>query len=292
MTKRAVIITTSVMVAIVAILTILFGFVFRVRNIQVSYSEEFKYSQQIDEILKVAKIDKNDSIFSVNRNKVINNIERMYPYARVEAVNLSPTGVKLTLSNRIPLYYFAENEICYILDEGCKVLEVLSLDDYNALGQKLILLNNVFSAGEKVVAGQFLNNKFTATCNNLYKALYSNAVLNIGDDADLDGEADEKYLNREDMCNVINELKFTQVYELHGQVDKLVMATSYGCNITIIEPQQQLDLKINMAFSALRALIANDKAEGLDQSTKGTISVRYSYDTNNNITPVVEYYTE
>ena len=68
MTKRAVIITTSVMVAIVAILTILFGFVFRVRNIQVSYSEEFKYSQQIDEILKVAKIDKNDSIFSVNRN--------------------------------------------------------------------------------------------------------------------------------------------------------------------------------------------------------------------------------
>ncbi|MBQ3502975.1 MAG: hypothetical protein IJA72_04880, partial [Clostridia bacterium] len=162
MTKRAVIITTSVLVAIVAVLTILFGFVFRVKNITVSCSEQFKYQQQIDKILEVAKLDKNDSIFSVNRNKIIKNIEQNYPYARVDGVNLKPTSVKLVLSNREPLYYFTENEICYVLDEDCKVLDVISIDNYNTLGQKLIELNNVFSAGEKVTAGQFLSNKFTS----------------------------------------------------------------------------------------------------------------------------------
>ena len=104
MTKRAVIITTSVIVALIAVFTILFGVVFRVRDIKVVSSEDFCYSAQLDDILACSKLRKNKSIFSVNRNKIARNIEQEYPYARVEGVNITSfTSVKITLSNREPL---------------------------------------------------------------------------------------------------------------------------------------------------------------------------------------------
>ena len=173
-----------------------------------------------------------------------------------------------------------------------KKLEKLSLETYNQRNLQLIQLINVFSAGENVIEGQFMQNKYTTTCSSLYKALYSNAMLNIGEDTDEDGIMDEKYLDREDMCDVIKNLKFEQEYELSRQVDKLVMTTSYGCKISIIEPSKQMDLKVNMAFSALRALIVNDKENSDNKSWQGTIAVRYSYGENNSVTPVVEYYAE
>ena len=150
----------------------------------------------------------------------------------------------------------------------------------------------MFSAGESVTEGQFLLNRYTDTCTELYKAIYSNAVLNIGEDVDMDGNLDEKYLDREDMCKIITNVQFEQDYELSGQVDKLIMTTSYGCKIEIIEPLKQMDLKVNMAFSALRALIANDAEQGTSHSTKGTLAVRYSYGDDNSVTTVVEYYAE
>ncbi len=292
MTKRAVIITTSIIVAIVASLTILFGFVFRVQNILVVSPDDFKYKNNTSQILKASSVGKNDSIFNIDRNKVAENIEKEFPYARVVAVNLSATSVKIKLTNRTPLYHFVENEIYYILDEDCKVLEKLTLDNYNERGLNLIQLTNVFSAGESVAEGQFMQNKYTNTCSQLYKALYSNAMLNIGEDIDVDGIADEKYLDREDMCDVIDSLEFKQEYELSGQVDKLVMTTSHGCKISIIEPSKQMGIKINMAFSALRALIADDNETGENKSTRGIIAIRYSYGENNTTTPVAEYYNE
>ena len=132
MTKRAVIITASILLGLIATLTILFGMVFRVKNIDFVYGDNFYYKQQISDILKSSKLNKNDSIFSVKHNKIINNIELEYPYARVEGVNIkSFTNITIKLSNRIPLYYFVENEQCFILDEDCKVLEKISVQNFN-----------------------------------------------------------------------------------------------------------------------------------------------------------------
>ena len=275
MTKKSIIITTSAIVGLIAILTILFGVVFRVRKIDVVYGDDFCYSAQIDDILTASKLRKNKSIFSVERDIVATNIEQAYPYARVEGVNVTSfTSVKIKLSNREPLYYVVEEAVYYILDEDCKVLEITN---DSALATKYILLTDVFSVSESTKVGQFLSNKYTSVCKGLYNALYSNAVLNIGEDTDNDGEADKKYLDRNDMCEIISSIKFTQVDELNGRVDKLVMSTSYGTSISIIEPKKELDLKINMAFSALRVLIER----GNNEQASGTIQVRYSYDENN-----------
>ena len=289
MTKRSVIITTSILVGIAMIFTILFGVVFRVRDISVRYEDDFCYKTQINEILSSSKLKKNTSIFSIDHKQIKHNIELNYPYAKAEVNISSFTSVKITLTNREPLYYIAQNERCFILDEQCKILEVISVQDYNAKGYKYILLDNVFNVSEDAFAGQFLSGKYVNLCNNLYNSLYSNAVLNIGEDVDNDGELDEKYLDRADMCDILTSIKFVQESELYGKVDKLVMTTSYGVKLTIIEPQKGLDNKVNMAFSALRQLIKNDKQNSTTLSTSGTINVDYRYDESGVASLICEY---
>ncbi|MBO5910393.1 MAG: hypothetical protein J6Q15_02670, partial [Clostridia bacterium] len=282
MTKRAVIITASILLGLIATLTILFGMVFRVKNIDFVYGDNFYYKQQISDILKSSKLNKNDSIFSVKHNKIINNIELEYPYARVEGVNIkSFTNITIKLSNRIPLYYFVENEQCFILDEDCKVLEKISVQNFNINNYKLVQLISVFSAGEKVQAGQFIGTKYAEVCSDLYKSIYSNAMLNLDNGQ---GVFEDRYLNRDDICDTIIDLRFNKVNELNGLVDKLILSTSYGTKISIIEPQKDIDLKINMAFSALRTLIKEDGDNGTSLSSTGSIVVRYSYN-NNVVTP-------
>jgi len=287
MTKRAVIITTSFIVILLMTITMLFGVVFRVRTIEFKYGEEFQYKAQINEILTASKLKKNTSIFDINREEITKNIETAFPYARVDGINLvSATKLKVTLSNRAPLYYFTENETCFVLDEDCKVLEKISVQEYNNRSLKYILLNNVFSAGESVEAGQFLTNKYSALCKDLYKALYSNAMI---EKEQTDEIFEAQYLNRDEMCEFIDSIRFTQSYELNGKVDKLIMTTSSGVEMVIIHPQNQFNLKINMAFSAFRSLQQTDRLEGSSLTQSGSINVIYNYDTENNQSIICEY---
>lgn len=278
MTKRAVIITSSVLLAIVALFTILFGVVFRVRSISVAYDQTFRYSAQIDDIKLSSGLKKGKSIFAVDRSAAAQSIEKFYPYARVGVNITSLTSVKITLSNRLPLFYQVDNEKYYILDEDCKVLEITT-DISQA--QQYILLNQAFGLGDGVEVGEFIGDARASTCTSLYNALYSNAMLYI------DGQ--DKFLDREDMLNVIKNIGFKKVNELNGKVDAITLKTSYGCSIEITEPSVNLDLKVNMAFSALREIISKDADNGTNKQASGTILVRYSYNADNQITTKCEY---
>ncbi|MBO5909921.1 MAG: hypothetical protein J6Q15_00275, partial [Clostridia bacterium] len=147
------------------------------------------------------------------------------------------------------------------------------------------LLNNVFDVSESTVPGLFLNNNYTKVCLNLYKSLYSY----IGEDADNDGVLDNSSITREDIWTVIRSIKFERVNELVGKVDKLTMTTSYGVSITVIEPQKQLDTKINMALSAFRTLQQKDGRDGTNLTQSGSINVIYTYDNDDNQNLICEY---
>lgn len=287
MTKRAVIITSSIFAGIIMIVTILFGAVFRVRDIKLNYNAEFYYKDQVSDILSVSKLKKNISIFEINQDKIIKNIESNYPYARVEGINLTSfTSVNIKLSNRAPLYYFTENEICYILDEDSKVLETVTTEEYNNKNYQFIDLKNVFSASENIQVGQFLDGRYSNILKDLYNSLYSNAMIEVDNG---NGEFEAKYLEREDMLQIINGIQFIQEYELNGKVDKLVINTSFGVKMSIIEPQKDLDNKINRAFSAFRALQAGDRENSTTLIQSGEINIDYSYDDNRNTTLICEY---
>lgn len=283
MTKRAVIISTSVIVGLVMVFTILFGVVFRVRKIDVVCGEDFYYKTQVSEIVKDSKLRKNTSTFAINRNKITKNIESAYPYARVKGVNIKgASSVKIVLSNRVPLYYFVQEAVYYILDEDGKILDITN----NAtLANNLIKLENNFSASDSTVAGQFVDTKYSKICKDLYVALYTNATIEV----EQNGEYVQQYLEREDMCEIIDNIKFSEEYIITGKTDKLNITTSYGVKITIIEPQKDLNYKINMAFSALRALMEEDRTNGSTLTQSGSINVIYTYDDNYHPIPVAEY---
>lgn len=290
MTKRSIIITTSIILGILVVITILFGAVFRVRKVKVDFTQDFYYKAQINEIISVSNIKKGEGIFSVDTTKAKENIEKEFPYARVDGVNLTSfISVTISLSTRQPLYYAVQEGIYYILDEDCKVLDIIN-DREEA--EKYIWLENAFEIGQDVEVGDFLNGNNSSACTKLYLALYSNATLKLRD-VDNDGILDEHYLEREDMLNVLDSVEFaTPVDDLtYGKIDKIILTTSsnYGVKIEITDTSRQLDLKVNMAFSALRKLIEEDEKNGTQLAKTGSIIVRYSYDENNAISLACEY---
>lgn len=290
MTKRSIIITTSIILGILVVITILFGAVFRVRKVKVNFTQDFYYKAQINEIISASNIKKGEGIFSVDTTKAKENIEKEFPYARVDGVNLTSfISVTISLSTRQPLYYAVQEGIYYILDEDCKVLDIIN--DREEAG-KYIWLENAFEIGQDVEVGDFLNGNNSSACTKLYLALYSNATLKLRD-VDNDGILDEHYLEREDMLNVLDSVEFaTPVDDLtYGKIDKIILTTSsnYGVKIEITDTSRQLDLKVNMAFSALRKLIEEDEKNGTQLAKTGSIIVRYSYDENNAISLACEY---
>ncbi len=290
MTKRSIIITTSIILGILVVITILFGAVFRVRKVKVDFTQDFYYKAQINEIISASNIKKGEGIFSVDTTKAKENIEKEFPYARVDGVNLTSfISVTISLSTRQPLYYAVQEGIYYILDEDCKVLDIIN-DREEA--EKYIWLENAFEIGQDVEVGDFLNGNNSSACTKLYLALYSNATLKLRD-VDNDGILDEHYLEREDMLNVLDSVEFaTPVDDLtYGKIDKIILTTSsnYGVKIEITDTSRQLDLKVNMAFSALRKLIEEDEKNGTQLAKTGSIIVRYSYDENNAISLACEY---
>ena len=290
MTKRSIIITTSIILGILVVITILFGAVFRVRKVKVDFTQDFYYKAQINEIISASNIKKGEGIFSVDTTKAKENIEKEFPYARVDGVNLTSfISVTISLSTRQPLYYAVQEGIYYILDEDCKVLDIIN-DREEA--EKYIWLENAFEIGQDVEVGDFLNGNNSSACTKLYLALYSNATLKLRD-VDNDGIVDEHYLEREDMLNVLDSVEFaTPVDDLtYGKIDKIILTTSsnYGVKIEITDTSRQLGLKVNMAFSALRKLIEEDEKNGTQLAKTGSIIVRYSYDENNAISLACEY---
>lgn len=290
MTKRSIIITTSIILGILVVITILFGAVFRVRKVKVNFTQDFYYKAQINEIISASNIKKGEGIFSVDTTKAKENIEKEFPYARVDGVNLTSfISVTISLSTRQPLYYAVQEGIYYILDEDCKVLDIIN--DSEEAG-KYIWLENAFEIGQDVEVGDFLNGNNSSACTKLYLALYSNATLKLRD-VDNDGILDEHYLEREDMLNVLDSVEFaTPIDDLtYGKIDKIILTTSsnYGVKIEITDTSRQLDLKVNMAFSALRKLIEEDEKNGTQLAKTGSIIVRYSYDENNAISLACEY---
>lgn len=282
MTKKAIIISTCAVLIVVAIITLLFSVVFRVRKIEVLVAEDFEYIQHIDSIVELSGIEKGDSVFAFNRESIKNKIEAEYPYARVEAISVvGLSEVNIRLSNREGFYYINENNKYYLLDEDCKVLHVTTDSDKIS---RYIDVSSIFNIGQEVKSGDFIKQENSDICINLYKALYTNATLNIGQDANGNGKLEEKHLDRADMLNVISNIEINKVQDLSGAISELVIKTnssSYGVTIKIVAPNKNLDKKINMAFSALRLLVEDDLENGTDLAKTNVI---YINDINGKIT--------
>ncbi|MBR6778823.1 MAG: FtsQ-type POTRA domain-containing protein [Clostridia bacterium] len=233
--KKALIISSSILLFLIVLAGILFGAVFRVRkqNI-VIVGEDVEFVQEIkDEILASAGIKNGKSIFMLDKETAINNIEKTYPYVKVIQIKtVSVTEIQIIVRKRFDTYYVENNSKYYILDEDLKVLAINeiqpNLTKYNSSG---IIINNNTKVGDFVG-----NNYAKQAAYDLFVALYEKANM-----------------DREAMSENVLSVSFATGYTLSESYVRMILETKQGVTIDIYKPEQDLGRKIHICYTAISA---------------------------------------
>lgn len=296
MSKKRIIIL-SVLLGIVTLLIILFGVVFCLRKIEISplSAEEYPlYMYQINEkgnvdtddngkkiqinltndmILKAAGLKKGTPIFSVNKEKAKNNIEKTYPSLKVVQIRtVSAIGIEIKVRQRVGMYYmqvdteFDSNIGFYVLDEELVILDKLGIgydEEVKENYTKLVL------SDDSVITRRPYYDKLSTTTIQNYSSNIFNAVCSAVTIKQEDGqfkvtnETGAKFIERDTYSKVINKITLSKVVvddrftEQAKNLYWVTMQIKDGENVRYIQiyrPDKDLLEKVNLSFSALSKL--------------------------------------
>ncbi|HJD06040.1 MAG TPA: FtsQ-type POTRA domain-containing protein [Candidatus Onthoplasma faecipullorum] len=265
-TKIAII---STVVGILAIIAILFGVVFCLRREEVVVvGNEANIEISSDAIINSAGLKHGTSIFMLDKDTAINNIEKEFPYIKVIQIKtVSVIKVEIHVRSRVETFYVQNQNKYYILDEELKVLRILETgidENIEETLNNLIVLNlSDLGITSNTVAADFLSTEYyRQVINDLYGALYSTAML------DLDSDGQTEYLSRADIIDVIDSVEFDVGYSLDEAYTRVILNLNNGFKIDIGKPEENLSYKVNVCFSAYNKLSEEQKATG---------SIKYYY---------------
>lgn len=212
MNKRLIIIFVSV--AVVIVLAVVGAVMLTVGDVSVVVNSE---SQNVDKtnIVNVSGIKRGSSIFTVDEEKAINNIEKNYPYIKaIKVERVFPNKVRIEITERIAILSvkLSDSDEYLVLDRELKVLEILPQEQLNE--RNLVAVNG-----------------FT----------FNNADIKYDD---LLGS----FLNKE--SGVVESISETILsLETYGNVnDRLA---SFAHSFTVNEEQNYISIKTNMGVSLL-----------------------------------------
>jgi len=240
------IITISIISFIILLGIVLFSFVFCVRKQTVKFSSELSITEQ--QILDSANIKNGKPIFMLNKEQATANIEQKYPNIKVIQIKTTSfMAIEIVVRERYALYYTENEEQFYVLDEDLKVLDTTETEPLN-----LIKIETKLNVTAQTKKADFLGTTNQQTISsNLFIAMYS-AVLNSEDNQ-----------ARIDMASLVKSIKFEE--------DKLLVITHEDVKLEIAKPNFELINKINICFSAIEELTA-------EQKNKTTIKILYNAD--------------
>ncbi len=132
MTKRTV--ALFICIALVALLLVLSGTVFVVKDVTVTdyYGQDVEDKQDIIEYSKLI----GNNVFTISEETAIKNIEGMMPEINVvQIVRAFPSGVEIVIHKRVPILAVEVEEDEYaILDRECMVIGLVdNLDEYEGI---------------------------------------------------------------------------------------------------------------------------------------------------------------
>lgn len=225
------IVLLSILILLIALAAVLFGAVFRVReqNI-VAVGEDVEYCNNLkDEILNAGNIKNGSSIFMLDKQSAINNIEKTYPYVKVVQIKTTGvTSIEIKVRKRYEMFYATANGKFYVLDEDLKVLRITDL-----LPNAILFNVTKLSITNNTKEGDFVGSDYyRSVANDLVAGLYSNALL-----------------DRAEMIDAIAEISFNKGVTLHEEYNRLVLLTQTGVEMDICKPEDNLAQKINICFS-------------------------------------------
>ena len=93
---------------------------FRVDKVEVKGSERYT----VEEILQTAEVESGDNLFLLNKNSMVRRMLTFLPYLdTITIVRQLPDSITITVTDCVPVAYFAQNGAYFIVDVKCKVLE-------------------------------------------------------------------------------------------------------------------------------------------------------------------------
>ena len=285
MTKKAKIITISIVLSILALILILFGAVFCLYKQDVVFIGDRTSTIDItnEEIIESAGLKKGRPIFSLDKETAMNNIERTYPYLKVIQINtVSAIRIEISVRERYEMYYTYSDSTkkYYVLDEELKVLRMSDIEpigitklESSILGEDML---DILGVTSNTIVSDFLSTEnYRGITYNLFVSMYNTVMI---DDAGTD-----RYVDREDIKSLITKLQFAKGYTLEETYDRVILNLSNGFIIDIGKPQENFQDKVNICFSALDTLIENGETSGTIKYTyldDGTERINFIRDDN------------
>lgn len=267
MTKKS-IITTSILLSILALMIILFGAVFRLRQIDVEIAlpEGSAVAVTEEDILTASKLKRGGSIFMVDKQTAINNIEQTYSEIKVvqiETVNV--VKVKIVVRERVEMFYAEYHNTFYCMDEDLKIMRIFAKTSESE-PTNLIKIETDIGITSNTKTCDFMNKTYAAISYDWFVAMYTNVIIS------------GRYAERADICSLVASISFEKAYALVGddavQYTNLVLKTrslnsgaTGGIEIDIANPETSLDKKINMCFAAYNS-------DSVD-NTHGKLIIKY-----------------
>lgn len=256
MTKKSIIIS-SILLSIVALMAILFGAVFRLRNVSVEVQPGANITVTNDKIVESANLKKGKSIFMLDKQSAINNIEQTY--AEIKVVQIKTTNlmsVKIIVRERKGMFYAEHNSAYYCLDEDLKVLRLTEVEPTN-----LIKITTDIGITSNTKKCDFMSQDYAKITYNMFVGMYTNVKV------------EGRYAERDDMCNLVESIEIKTAHALtedgNGgfEYTNLILKTRAGVVMQIANPNTDLGRKINICFAAY----FNPAVD----NTKGRIVIKY-----------------
>ncbi len=263
MTKKG-IIWISVVLALLVLTGVLFGAVFCLRKQEVKNVGDGKLTVSNDAIIQTAGFKKGSSIFLLDKEKAINNIESVHPEIKVIQIKtVSLIRIEIVVRMRHEMFYTKIDQQYYVLDEELKVIDIR--DDDDLLERPVSHLIQITNGLENISITSTKEGDFVGTeeqqqaTKNLYVGMVTAVRKTVGEQL--------ISYDREDVRNTIKEVKF----ETFNTFNKIVVTTSYGVKLDIENPQENMTHKVNVCFSSISQFIKDES----NKEKSGTIKIYY-----------------
>lgn len=259
MTKKG-FIWLSITLFILTLIAVLFGFVFCVRTQSVKIVDKSILLVDNNEIIKTADIESGTSIFLIDKQQAINNIEAKYPHIKV--VQIKTTGlttIEICVRARFEMYYAEANGNYYLLDEDLKVLNIIEKTDTSFNSNNLIKIQtDDIDIPETTKLCDFVGTDHQRyVAYELFVSMYTTVCKQDG--------GNKVYFTRDDIRATLEEIDF----EYHTSYSRLIISTSYGVKLDIENPENNTQEKINICFSTIDQFVK----EGNNKEKSGTIKI-------------------
>ncbi len=263
--KKKTIITLSILLFFIVLTSILFGAVFCLRTQSVTVVGDSAISVGKEEIISAGGFKTGRSIFLLDKEKAISNIEAKYADVKVVQIKTtSVTKIEICVRARHKMFYTVFNDKYYIMDEELKVLEIKEIETdqgVNPVPELTHIKDGSLNINNSTLKCDFIGSEFQQ------KAIYAlnQAMLN---NVKTKTDTVTQYYTRVDLVDMFEFVEF----ESYESFDKIILTTKYGVKFDIENPSENLSKKLSICLATLNSLIEEDQG---DRQASGVIKIYY-----------------